>query len=185
MLARDTGLRVLDLPVKLPELSYEWALIGLPEVRRELGDLWPECVDDLTLEIGFGLKLAEAAYSFDARARIETNRTEMNEAMASIFDQVDFVITASNPDIAFGAEDVMPPSKFNGVEVGFGNNGALTIPSNIYGNPAMSVPVGTSRGLPVGMQILAGHHREPLLLELAHVAERERPWPLVAPGAPV
>jgi aspartyl-tRNA(Asn)/glutamyl-tRNA(Gln) amidotransferase subunit A len=38
-------------------------------------------------------------------------------------------------------------------------------------------------GLPVGLQVLAGHHREHLLLDLALVAEREMPWPLVAPGS--
>jgi len=38
--------------------------------------------------------------------------------------------------------------------------------------------------LPVGLQVLAGHHREELLLDLALVAERTMPWPLVAPGAP-
>jgi aspartyl-tRNA(Asn)/glutamyl-tRNA(Gln) amidotransferase subunit A len=38
--------------------------------------------------------------------------------------------------------------------------------------------------LPVGMQVMARHHADALLLDLALVAERERPWPLVAPGAP-
>ena len=56
---------------------------------------------------------------------------------------------------------------FNGVEAGPGNNGALTIPSNIYGNPAISIPAGTVRGLPVGLQVLAPHHREAELLDLA------------------
>ena len=42
-----------------------------------------------------------------------------------------------------------------------------------------------STGCPVGMQIIGRHHEEPLLLELARVVERERPWPLVAPGAPI
>jgi Asp-tRNA(Asn)/Glu-tRNA(Gln) amidotransferase A subunit family amidase len=41
------------------------------------------------------------------------------------------------------------------------------------------------RGLPVGMQIIGRHHDDALLLDLAGVVERERPWPLVAPGAPV
>jgi len=34
------------------------------------------------------------------------------------------------------------------------------------------------------MQIIGRHHEEQLLLDLAVVAERERPWPLVAPGSP-
>ena len=49
----------------------------------------------------------------------------------------------------------------------------------------MSLPVGLVDGLPVGMQVLAGHHREELLLELARVAEQALPWPKVAPGSPL
>jgi Asp-tRNA(Asn)/Glu-tRNA(Gln) amidotransferase A subunit family amidase len=61
------------------------------------------------------------------------------------------------------------------------NMGALTIPANLYGNPAVSIPAGTIDGLPVGMQVLARHHADALLLDLALAAERHRPWPLVAP----
>jgi aspartyl-tRNA(Asn)/glutamyl-tRNA(Gln) amidotransferase subunit A len=62
------------------------------------------------------------------------------------------------------------------------NMGALTIISNIYGNPAVSIPAGTVDGLPVGLQVLAAHHRDALLFDVALSVERERPWPLVAPG---
>jgi aspartyl-tRNA(Asn)/glutamyl-tRNA(Gln) amidotransferase subunit A len=60
--------------------------------------------------------------------------------------------------------------------------GALTIVSNLYGNPAVSIPAGTVDGLPVGMQVLGAHHRDALLFDVALAVERERPWPLVAPG---
>ena len=62
--------------------------------------------------------------------------------------------------------------------------GALTIPANITGNPAVSIPVGQVSGLPVGMQIIGRHHQDALLFDLARVFERERPWPLVAPNSP-
>lgn len=61
------------------------------------------------------------------------------------------------------------------------NMGVLTIISNIYGNPAVSIPAGTVEGLPVGMQVLAAHHRDGLLFDVALAVEREHPWPLVAP----
>lgn len=63
--------------------------------------------------------------------------------------------------------------------------GGLTILSNIYGNPAVSIPAGTVRGLPVGMQVLAPHHADSLLFDVALAVERERPWPMVAPTAAV
>lgn len=62
------------------------------------------------------------------------------------------------------------------------NMGALTIISNIYGNPAVSIPAGTVGGLPVGLQVLAPHHRDGVLFDVALSVERNRPWPLVAPG---
>jgi aspartyl-tRNA(Asn)/glutamyl-tRNA(Gln) amidotransferase subunit A len=180
-LAADAGLELVDVPVKTPELSYEWALAGLSEIVMLLRDRYPDCADDLTVEIGFGMKIAHDVYDIQARARIEAQRVKMNEAMAAIFDEVDFVLASTNPDVAFGATGPLP-TVVNGVNVGPGNNGALTIPSNIFGNPAMQIPVGTVRGLPVGLQVLGRHHQEQLLLDLARIVEQERPWPLTAPG---
>jgi Asp-tRNA(Asn)/Glu-tRNA(Gln) amidotransferase A subunit family amidase len=62
--------------------------------------------------------------------------------------------------------------------------GALTIISNIYGNPAVSIPAGAVDGLPVGMQVLAPHHADALVFDVALAAQRETPWPLVATAQP-
>ena len=63
--------------------------------------------------------------------------------------------------------------------------GALTMISNLYGNPAVSIPAGTVDGLPVGMQVLARHHADALLFDVALAVERHRPWPLVAPDVQI
>ncbi len=60
--------------------------------------------------------------------------------------------------------------------------GGLTIISNLYGNPAVSIPSGTVDGLPVGLQVLAPPHADSLLFDVALAAERNNPWPLVAPS---
>jgi aspartyl-tRNA(Asn)/glutamyl-tRNA(Gln) amidotransferase subunit A len=182
-LARDAGLRLVDVPVHLPGLGFEWAMSNLAQLRRALGDLWPGCKDDLTLEMAFGLDLATQVFDLDLAARCESQRIEANERMAEVFDQVDFVICATNPDVAFPAE-VTLSTRVGARSVGPENNGALTIPANIVGNPAISIPAGTVDGLPVGMQVIGHHHADALLLDLARVVERERPWPLVAPSAP-
>lgn len=183
-LARDAGLELVDRPVRVPPMDLPWALAGMAEIRHALGDRWPGCADDLTPQIRFGLELAEARYDLAARAALDARRSELNETMAALFDDVDFVLASTNPDVAFAATGPLP-TEVAGTKVGPGNNGALTIPSNIYGNPAISIPVGAVDGLPVGLQVLGRHHEEALLLDLALLAERERPWPLVAPGAPV
>ena len=54
---------------------------------------------------------------------------------------------------------------------------------NFTGHPAVSVPLGRdAAGVPFGLQIVAPRFSDGLALGLAEVLERERPWPLVAPG---
>jgi hypothetical protein len=72
--------------------------------------------------------------------RIRAYITKANEQMADLFDQVDFVLSATNPDVAFPAE-VGLNTRVGDAKVGPENNGALTIPANIVGNPAISIPV--------------------------------------------
>jgi aspartyl-tRNA(Asn)/glutamyl-tRNA(Gln) amidotransferase subunit A len=191
-LIADAGLERLDIPVSLPRGGLEWALAGTASLLVDLGDRYPACESELTPEIMLAANIATNHYGLETAKDIEIFRRDMIVKLATLFDQVDFIICATNPDVAFPAKGPMP-TVVDGVdlvsEVGFeaavGNNGALTIPANTAGNPAVAIPAGLVDGLPVSMQIIGRHHAEPLLLELARVVERERPWPLVAPGAPL
>jgi len=186
-LARAAGLRVLDAKLDLPPLRAQWAMANHPSLVADLGEAYPDCLASLSPEVRFGLEGARDRYNLERAAKVEAYRRELNEAMADMFATADFVMASSNPDVAFKAEGP-PPSTLPGrdliAELGFTraimNNAALTAPSNMNGSPAVNLPAGLVDGLPVGMQVLAGHHREPLLLELARVAEREIGWPLTA-----
>ena len=186
-LLADTGMtRVEGIDTALPRMGSAWSLSGNIAIEAQLIDHWPACADDLTPEIRFGMEMAVGKYDAAARAKIERRRMEVNEAMARIFhpvDGVDFVITASNPDVAFDADGPLP-GVFGGIDAGPGNNGRLTFPANLHGNPAISIPAGSLDGLPIGLQVVGRHFTEELLLDLALTAQRNRPWPLVAPGSP-
>jgi Asp-tRNA(Asn)/Glu-tRNA(Gln) amidotransferase A subunit family amidase len=191
-IAKSAGLEVVEIEAHLPSLKGEWSLAGQVSFIAGLGDKYPDAIDELSPEMHMGVEAARKHFNIERAASIESWRRKLNEAMADLFDSVDFVMASSNPDVAFVAEGP-PPSTIPGVnlieEVGFSraimNNAALTAPSNMNGSPAVSIPAGTVDGLPVGLQVLAGHQHEQLLLDLALVAERERPWPLVAPGSPL
>jgi amidase len=55
--------------------------------------------------------------------------------------------------------------------------GPFTAPFNVSGHPAISLPLGQSReGLPIGVQLVAAHGREDLLLGVAAQLEQAVPW---------
>jgi amidase len=55
--------------------------------------------------------------------------------------------------------------------------GAFTLPWNMAGMPAISLPLGFSTGgLPIGVQLVAAHGREDLLLQLSRELEERTPW---------
>jgi aspartyl-tRNA(Asn)/glutamyl-tRNA(Gln) amidotransferase subunit A len=55
-------------------------------------------------------------------------------------------------------------------------NDVCTIPSNLAGHPALSVPFGTGAdGLPIGVQVLAPALEEALLFRVAAAVEAAAP----------
>ena len=175
-----TGMRRVEIDLHLPDIMGAWGLTGTIGNRVTMGDRWPGDAAELTGAMRVGLERSEAHLDLDAMARAESRRVDLNNAMATMFRDADIVLAATNPAPAFDAEGWLP-STFEGVEAKSSNNGALTAPSNIYGNPAAALPIGlSSDGLPVSLQVLAPHHREDLLLDISAAWERERPWPLLA-----
>ncbi len=181
-------LRRVDLAVHLPNGGFEWSLSNLIGLVGTLGDRYPACHDDLTTEIQFALSMAMDQFNLHSAGAAEMFRIQCNERMADIFEQTDFIFAATNPDVAFAAAGPMATSVGSvdlvaeyGFNEAISNNGALTIPANLTGNPAITIPAGLVDGLPVGLQVIGRHHEEQLLLDVARLAEREHPWPLVAP----
>ena len=191
LLIKDAGLTRVDVPIELPRGGLEWALAGTASLLVGLGDLYPGCEAELTPEIMLAANIATNHYDVDTAKNIEAFRRQVIVQTAQIFEQVDFIACATNPDVAFGAQGPMPTTIDGvdliaalGFEAAVGNNGALTIPANTTGHPAVAIPIGLVDGLPVSLQIIGRRHAEQLLLDLARLVELERPWPLVAPRAP-
>jgi aspartyl-tRNA(Asn)/glutamyl-tRNA(Gln) amidotransferase subunit A len=184
VLVEAAALKRVDIEVKVPENGIAWASAGLPSLVADLEAHWPEREQEFTMEIAFAMR-ASPTYRAKHAASVERFRVEMNEAMADLFERTDIILCATSPMEPFGAEGPMP---YNVGEVSVSpyNAGALTIPANLSGYPAVSIPAGLSEnGLPIGLQVYARRHEDALLLDLAQVMERARPWPKVAPNAPV
>jgi len=55
-------------------------------------------------------------------------------------------------------------------------NDLFTLPGNIAGIPGISLPCGFVDGLPIGLQLMADHFREDLLLKVGHAYEQATDW---------
>jgi len=183
-LIEATGMQRADVEVNVPENGIAWGWTGLPSLVADLKGYWPDCKEDLTFEIAFAMDNAPEFRAWHG-AKVEDFRVEMNEKMADLFEKVDIVLCASSPMEPFAAEGPMP-WKVGDVNVNPFNAGALTIPANLSGFPAISIPAGLSaNGLPIGLQAYARRHEDSLLLDLALAMEQAKPWPLVAPNSPI
>ncbi|MCC7076536.1 MAG: amidase [Acidimicrobiia bacterium] len=178
-LARVAGLELVDRSVTIRDPGAAWSVLGAADACRELGFAYPDRLDELTSVVRAGLEWAMQAHVRELGRAMEV-RQALIEAVATVFDDVDILLTPATPNTAFAAEGPMP-TEIAGRPVPPTMSAAFTIPFNLTGNAAASVPVGfDSAGLPVGLQIVCRRLEEDRVLELSHILERERPWPQLA-----
>ncbi|MFE1245817.1 Asp-tRNA(Asn)/Glu-tRNA(Gln) amidotransferase subunit GatA [Fictibacillus sp. NPDC058756] len=93
-------------------------------------------------------------------------RTLIKEDFTKIFEKYDVIIGPTTPSASFkcGAMTKDPLTMYM--------NDILTIPVNLAGVPAISVPCGFSDGLPIGLQIIGKHFDEATIYKVAHAFEQ-------------
>ncbi|MGA0239444.1 MAG: amidase family protein, partial [Acidimicrobiales bacterium] len=97
-------------------------------------------------------------------------RTLMLAEFASAYEQVDLLLTPTAPTTAFrlGERTADPMTMYV--------NDVCTIPSNLTGHPAISVPFGVGDdAMPVGIQLLGPALSEPTIYRAAAVLEASAP----------
>ena len=118
-----------------------------------------EEVMSLTREAGFGPEVkrriiigtyALSSGYYDAYyGQAQKVRTLITRDFTAAFEQVDVLVSPTTPFVAFplGSRTADPYQMYLA--------DLYTIPTNLYGGPAISVPCGLSEGLPVGLQVMA------------------------------
>ena len=163
---------------------YDGVRYGLRSSDRSVLDMY-----GTTRQAGFGPEVkrrimlgtyALSAGYYDAYyKKAQQVRTLIKREFSTALDRFDVLVTPTAPSVAFplGEKAADPVQMYY--------QDYFTIPVNMAGLPAVSVPCGFSGGLPVGMQLIGRWFGEGDLLAAAHAYlavtgwDRTRPQPAV------
>jgi len=150
---------------------YDGVRFGLRVDAPTTGEMY-----DRTRTEGFGAEVkrrimlgtyALSAGYYDAfYGKAQRVRTLILRDFDAAYDEFDVLLSPTSPSTAFplGAKTADPLTMYL--------NDVCTIPSNLAGHPAISVPFGTGDdGLPVGVQVMAPALQEALMFRVAAALE--------------
>lgn len=133
-----------------------------------------------TKQIGFGAEVkrrimlgtyALSAGYYDAYyLKAQKVRTLIRNEFEQVFQKYDALITPTSPTVPFKlGEKIDDPLQMYLSDV-------CTLPINIAGLPAISIPAGFIHGLPIGMQIIGKPFGEETILRIAFAYEQATQW---------
>jgi len=179
--AAASGAVLVDRPVVLDDFTRIYARIE--GVDRFVGvdrSLWETRLDELDpLSAPGWTSLSQR--TLPQAAAVEGDRRELVATVATLFDDVDLLLTPMASVAPFGAEGPMP-TEIAGTEVHGGMAVVLGFLASVVNLPAISLPAGlTVAGLPVGLQVIGPRFREDLVLAAGARYEAAHPWPRLCP----
>ena len=121
--------------------------------------------DEVKRRIMLGTYALSSGYYDAYYAQAQKVRTKLIEDFREAFSRYDVLISPTSPTVAFeiGAKVNDPLAMYL--------SDICSIPVNLAGIPAISVPGGLSERLPVGIQLMSNHFTEPTLLRTARAVE--------------
>jgi aspartyl-tRNA(Asn)/glutamyl-tRNA(Gln) amidotransferase subunit A len=133
-----------------------------------------------TREIGFGPEVkrrimlgtyALSAGYYDAYyLKAQKVRTLIRREFDSAFEKYDALVTPTTPTVPFKiGEKAQDPIQMYLSDI-------FTIPINIAGVPAITVPGGFADGLPIGLQVIGKPFAEETILKVAHAYQQVTDW---------
>ena len=121
--------------------------------------------DEAKRRIMLGTYALSSGYYDAYYAQAQKVRTRIIEDFRTAFSRYDVLVSPTAPSVAFGiGEKIDDPLAMYYQDL-------CTIPVNLAGIPAISIPGGLSNGLPVGVQLMSDHFTEAMLLRAARATE--------------
>ncbi len=170
------------MPDGVDDLLSVYRAVQRPEAFTYHTDMsWlAERADKYHPETLANLKLG-AEYSAADYIRAQHRRRVFTDAMRAVLRQVDVLLTPTLAIPAPLADEYDSAFVVRGQALE-GGSLRFTLPFNLTGQPALSIPCGFSAsGLPIGAQLVAAHFNEPTLLRLGHAFQRATDWHMRRP----
>jgi aspartyl-tRNA(Asn)/glutamyl-tRNA(Gln) amidotransferase subunit A len=161
---------------------YDGVRFGL---RAEADTLWEVFRQSRGAGLGAEVKrrimlgtYALSAGYYDAYyGQAQKARALIQQDFLQAFEQVDVIACPVAPTTAFRL------GEHSGDPLAMYLEDVFTLPANLAGIPGLAFPVGfDAHGLPIGMQLMAGHFKEELLLKTAHAYQQATDWHMRRPN---
>ncbi len=98
-------------------------------------------------------------------AKAQIARENVKKDFARIFEEVDVIAGPTMPTVAFRLGEKSDPLSMYLSDI-------LTVPVNLAGLPAISVPCGMAEGMPVGLQIMGRAWEDERVIDVAYAYEQ-------------
>ena len=80
-------------------------------------------------------------------------REEITEKFKEFFEEVDIIIMATTPSLAFSFKEIENKNKIFQYE-----GDVFTVPASLVGFPAISIPFGEYKGMPYNVQLIGNKY---------------------------
>jgi aspartyl-tRNA(Asn)/glutamyl-tRNA(Gln) amidotransferase subunit A len=140
------------------------------EKNKKLIDIYKETrssgfSEEVERRIMLGTYVLSAGYYKAYYLKALKVRNLIREDFKKVFKMVDCLLTPTSPTVAFKLkEKIDDPLKMYLSDI-------YTVPVNLAGLPAISLPLKKENSLPIGLQIIADHWQENKLLSIAKTIE--------------
>jgi aspartyl-tRNA(Asn)/glutamyl-tRNA(Gln) amidotransferase subunit A len=151
---------------------YDGIRYGLSERGSDLESVYRDTRHagfgaEVTRRIMLGTYVLSAGYYDAYYDKAQRVRRLIKEDFVKAFQQVDVILTPTTPTTAFelGGKIADPLAMYL--------SDIYTVPANLAGIPAISIPLGISQtGLPIGVQLRGNYFKEETILQVAHYIEQ-------------
>ena len=126
--------------------------------------------DEVKRRILIGTYVLSAGFYDAYYKKAQQSRRMIKNDFVKAFSEVDVIMSPSSPSSAFkiGSKTEDPIEMYL--------EDLFTISSNLAGVPAMSIPHGFSKNLPIGLQLIGNYLEESEILNFAHQYQKNSDW---------